>query len=481
MKRTLLQKQSKIILVVACGGAALIVMAAIAGALLFDINSYKPGIEAAASRATGLDVSINGKMRLSFFPFGLSAADLHAANHGVEILSLEKLKLGLEFIPLLKKKLIITRCVLDQPVLTLIKDARRNDPSSPAENKASEMGMKKVFSLKELSLFRGVLVYVDQKTREQIVFRDIHLAIHDFLLEDISANPVQNASFSGTFQCSEVEKANLKINHVLGSMKAEKGVLTLNPLTLDVFGGKGKGDASVDLSGVHGVYKINLKIPELDFANLEKALGAKKMIGGKGDLEASLTLEEKENLRLMSGVNGHFSLSGDHLILYTLDLDKALTAYESSQQFNLVDLGAFFIVGPLGTVGLKGHGYWETYRQTHGRQGKIHHLVSRWKIKQGIAEALDCALATQHNRVALSGQLNLVRERYEKVTVALVDGKGCAKFKQSITGPFGSPEIGALSTVETLGGPLLSLYRKTKRFVQGDKCDVFYSGSVRHP
>ncbi|MBU4317742.1 MAG: hypothetical protein KKF30_10760 [Proteobacteria bacterium] len=175
----------------------------------------------------------------------------------------------------------------------------------------------------------------------------------------------------------------------------------------------------------------------------------------------------------MRGVNGHFSLNGDHLILYTLDLDKALTAFESSQQFNLVDLGAFFIVGPLGTVGLKGHGYWGTYRQTHGGQGKIHQLVSRWKIKEGIAEALDCALATQHNRVAFSGHLNLVREQYEKVTVVLVDDKGCAKFKQSITGPCGSPEIGALSAVKTLGGPLFSFYRKTKRFVQGGQLRGF--------
>ncbi|MBU4319439.1 MAG: hypothetical protein KKF30_19430 [Proteobacteria bacterium] len=69
-----------------------------------------------------------------------------------------------------------------------MKDARRNDPSKHPENKPPVVGMKKVFSLKELSLFRGVLVYVDQKTHEQVVFRDIHLAIHDFLLEDISAN-----------------------------------------------------------------------------------------------------------------------------------------------------------------------------------------------------------------------------------------------------------------------------------------------------
>jgi hypothetical protein len=65
--------------------------------------------------------------------------------------------------------------------------------------------------------------------------------------------------------------------------------------------------------------------------------------------------------------------------------------------------------------------------------------------------------------------------------VALLDDKGCAKFKQSITGPFGSPKVGAVSAVESLAGPISSLYRKAKRFIQGGKCEVFYKGSVQQP
>ena len=34
---------------------------------------------------------------------------------------------------------------------------------------------------------------------------------------------------------------------------------------------------------------------------------------------------------------------------------------------------------------------------------------------------------------------------------------------------------------ETFAGPIFNLYRKTKRFVQGDNCEVFYSGSVGQP
>jgi len=88
-------KKKKVLFVL--GGAAVaLVLAVVVFALTFDINSYRPRIEAVASGATGLKVRINGKMGLSFFPFGVSAKDIHVANKGVEILSLENLKLGAE-------------------------------------------------------------------------------------------------------------------------------------------------------------------------------------------------------------------------------------------------------------------------------------------------------------------------------------------------------------------------------------------------
>jgi AsmA protein len=164
-----------------------------------------------------------------------------------------------------------------------------------------------------------------------------------------------------------------------------------------------------------------------------------------------------------------------------MDLDKVLSAYASSQKFHLVDLGAYFIVGPLGAVALKGYRYGDIYYQSQGGKGTITQFISHWKIKNGEADATDCALATHHNRVALKGKLDLVNDRFDNVTVALLDDKGCPRFKQSISGSFGSPSVGTVSAVESLAGPFLNLYRKAKRFVQGGKCEVFYDGTVQQP
>src|SRR5512143_975242 len=102
----------KKVLFVIGGAAVVLVIAVVVFALTFDINSYRLRIEAATSGATGLEVRIKGKMELSFLPFGLSAKDIHFANKGGEIISIETLKLGAELMPLLSKQLKVTRCEL---------------------------------------------------------------------------------------------------------------------------------------------------------------------------------------------------------------------------------------------------------------------------------------------------------------------------------------------------------------------------------
>jgi hypothetical protein len=561
------------VLIAAGSLVALSIMAAIVVVLLFDINSYKPRIETSASEATGLDVRINGKMGLSFFPFGVSANNIHVANKGGEILSIKELKLGVELIPLLTKQLKVTKCELVKPTISIVKDAEGKYNFGNSAKKSAGEGLGAASSLNELRLSQGALVYLDMTTGEKTELKginltikelsigdtteaiikngsfigsfdckevlqkdfrienlkahvkavkgiynfeplaigslvyfnkkagekteleEINLTIKDLLIADTSGDIIMHISFTGNMDCKVVRKKDLRIDNVKSPIDVVKGVIYFIPLTMDIFGGKGEGDATVDMSEADAVYKINLKISKLDFAKLEESFGAKKVVGGKGDFYASLTMKEKGSLALMSSVDGTFSLRGDNLVIYTMDLDKALSSYETSQEFNLVDLGAFLIAGPFGSlsvvalqaygplsaVAFKAYRYGDLYNKTRGGQGDITQFISHWKIKDGVADATDCAFATRHNRVALKGKLNLVSERFDNVTVALLDDKGCAKFKQSVVGSFGSPQISAVSAVQSLGGPFSNLYRKAKRFFQGGKCEVFYNGAVRQP
>lgn len=466
---------------VAGGIVALAIVAVIVAVSFFDIAACKNKIATAASAASGLDVGIKGKLGLSLFPFALSARDIHVAGGGREILFLERLAIGVKLLPLLRGELKITACELVGPSITLVRDKDGKYNLAGAGKESPPGAPRAAFALNELKLSQGRVVHLDEKTGERIELKGIDLHLRDLSLADAPGGIRRNLSFTGRIDCRELITNDLKIAAIEGAVDARQGVLALSPVTLDIFGARGAGDATLDGTKAETVYTINLQVPQLDFEILTGAFGLDRVIGGRGDLEASLTVSEKANRRLLGSMNGTVALRGENLITHTVDLDTVLAAYESSQKFNLADIGLFFITGPLGPAALKAYRYGDLYYRTQGGQGVITHFVSHWKIGEGEAEAVDCAFATRRHRVALKGKLNFVSERYDGVTVALLDEKGCAKFTQGISGPFDAPRISAVSAFESLVGPLTDLYQKTKRFLQGGTCEVFYDGAVRQP
>jgi AsmA protein len=201
-----------------------------------------------------------------------------------------------------------------------------------------------------------------------------------------------------------------------------------------------------------------------------------------------MKVKMKKNLFILGGsaeirrtVQGEISLRGQNLFHESLDLDLMLKKYERSQNFNLVDVGAFFVAGPLGTLLTKGYTFGSVYEESLGGKSTILKLVSDWKIKNGVAEAEDVALSTKQSRVAMKGRLDFVNEQFDEVMVAVVDEKGCVRFSQKIHGPFRHPRVEKAGTVRSIAGPFMNLYVKTKKLLQGGRCEIFYTGSVKHP
>ena len=197
------------------------------------------------------------------------------------------------------------------------------------------------------------------------------------------------------------------------------------------------------------------------------------------DFSATLALRGSTTAALIPTVGGEASLHGDDLRLAIGDLDETLSRYESSQSFNLVDVGAFFFAGPLGLAVTKGYNFARIFQGAAGTT-TIRTLVSDWQVEHGLAQATDVAMATSHNRIALRGGLDFVGGQYDQVTVAVIDAKGCAAVRQKVHGPFMNPVVEKPSVMGTLTGPTRMLLRQARSLL-GGKCDVFYSGSVAPP
>ena len=286
-------------------------------------------------------------------------------------------------------------------------------------------------------------------------------------------------SFSGTAGIGEFRADNLVITDLKSSVAGKDGVLDLTPVTMRLFGGQGSGSLQADLSGAVPHYRVRYSLAKFRLEEFLKTLSPKNAAKGPMDLSATLSMRGKTANEMKRTADGEVSLRGENLTLDGVDLDRVFNRYETSQNFNLVDVGAFFIAGPFAPLITKGYNFASLF-QGSGGSSRIRVVVSDWKVERGIALAKDVAMATNEHRVALVGSLDFPNERFNEVTMAVVDGKGCAKARQKIHGSFLKPEVEKVNVFKTVAGPVLRLFTRAKKLL-GGKCEVFYTGSVAPP
>jgi AsmA protein len=254
------------------------------------------------------------------------------------------------------------------------------------------------------------------------------------------------------------------------TVTGERERFEFTPWTMRILGGKGAGTLVADFTGAVPAYQVRYAVTQLHVNDLFDSLAPGRAGEGFLDFTADLSMRGFDADDLTRTAEGEASLHGENLELAIGDLDHKLEHYESSQNFNLVDVGAFFIAGPLGTVVTKGYNFATIFQ---GAQGNTHvrRLLSNWRVEHGIAHAQDVAMATQKNRLVMKGALDFVNREFDEVTVAAVDKKGCALVEQKIVGPFSRPEVKQPNVLVSMMGPVTRLIGKMKKIV-GMKCDV---------
>jgi len=463
---------------------AVLVIVLIAFVFLADINSYRSRIESAAADALDMDVRIKGKMGITLIPrFGISMRDVHIGNKGVDVISAEKVTIGLNLIPLLRHEIAISEFGFVKPDLHLERDEKGKFNFEPLIKKPGpEKAYYTPFQMKEFGISKGHLFYTDKKTGGATELNDCDVTVRDLRSgTNGQSEPLKKISFNGHIACGKIKTKDAQVSNLRFDIKGNEGIFDIDPLTMDFFGGTEKGSIGIDITKDVLHLRIRYAASKFRFEKFFERLSQKKIIRGEMNFSFELSMKGKSFDEMKRSSDGEASWQGQNLLFYNLDLDRLISKIEESQNFSLIDIGAFFLAGPLGTLLTKGYDFAGVYIETGGGEGDIRRLVSRWKIRHGVAEAEDVALSTRHNRIALKGKLDFVRERFDNVTEAVLDAKGCIKFSQKINGPFSNPRVEKVSPVKSVIGPVISLLEKTKRLFGGGKCDVFYAGSVKHP
>ena len=469
----------KIALLAAGGLFALLILTAVALVLFVDVNAHKPRLEAAASDALGMEVRIGGNLAIGFFPgFHVTLEDVRIRNRGLDVASAKEAILGIELLPLLHKEVRVVKIGMRRPRISIEQD---RDGKFNFEERKETKGTRFVLDAKKFFLSEGALFYADKITGEVLEAGDFNLDVSRLRFTGGKApgHLLKNLSFTAGFTCKAFRKGSLAVSNLKIHIEGKDGVLDLDPVTMRLFGGEGSGSLRADLSGPVPHYNIRYSLSKFRIEEFFKALSPKKVAEGSMDFSSSLSTRGKTANEMKRNANGEFSLRGESLTLDGVDLDRTFSRYEASQNFNLVDVGALFIAGPFGPLITKGYAFGSLFVGSGG-SSRIRVLVSGWKVERGIAQAKDVAMATNENRIALVGSLDFVNERFNDVTVAVVDGEGCAKVRQKINGPFLKPEVEKVSVLKTAAGPMLTLLKQAGK-VFGGPCEVFYAGSVAPP
>jgi uncharacterized protein involved in outer membrane biogenesis len=457
----------------------LLVLTAIALSLFLDINAYKPRLEAAVAAVTGMEVSVNGRLGVGFLPGVLvTLEDVHIRNRGTELVTASKARIGVDFLTLLKQDVRIRKVELEHPRFSI---ERGRDGRFNYERTAAVRGPLPGLNLAKMSFSDGTFRYLDRRSGEGFEAAGCSLdANHLQLAERERPGIMKHLSVEAEVVCGTVRTQEHAASDLKMTVAGQRGVFDITPLTLRAYAVKGSGNLRADFTGAVPRYHLRYTLSQFHVDAFLKHLSPKNVPEGSVDLTANLSMQGKTMKKMRQTLQGQVSLRGKNLILKGRDLDEEFARFESSQTFNLVDVGAFFFAGPVGLAVTKGYNFASILQGSEGRS-EIRTLVSDWKVERGVALSRDVAIATNKNRVALQGGLDFVNERFDDVTVALIDDKGCIRAQQTIHGAFSKPVIENPSTLKALTGPVARLFKQVGRLFPGGACDVFYAGSVAAP
>ena len=170
-----MSRTSRIVLFTAIGlvGLLLVVAAALLG--LVDPNVYKTRLEASASRALGMEVSIAGRLKIGFFPGLLvTLEDVHVRNRAADVVSAKEAVVAIDLVSVFAKEVRIENIVLKHPVIAI---ERELDGRFTFERPQAAAETFPALDWPNVSVSDGSIVYVDKRFGKGFEGRDCRLEV----------------------------------------------------------------------------------------------------------------------------------------------------------------------------------------------------------------------------------------------------------------------------------------------------------------
>lgn len=298
-------------------------------------------------------------------------------------------------------------------------------------------------------------------------------------------HPVAKGAITGIQKASGKVKVRkfwtpgFTINEIESDLVGSNDTLTLGFECKTLDAQMEQGELMLTMTDSQPAYGLRYSVAQANLESLIKEMSTKKLMSGKINYTLDLSTAGKDWATLKRNLGGTIEISGQSLLLYGIDVDNILKKYKKSQNFNLTDVGAVLVAGPIGLAVTKGTDFASlaTVSFDQGEQTQIDTLYARWNLNHLQLQTEDVAFTTPLNRIAISGQLDLMTETVPGITIAVIDRKGCSLMDQQLSGKFGGLQSGKLNITKTLLGSVINFVHA----VAGVDCTPVYSGRVKHP
>lgn len=459
--------------------AALVVAVVLVAWLLIDTERIGERLDAALDDALGMDVQLGEPPRFGLLRGpNVTLEDLELSTQGQLTATAETVWIRFALFSLLSGTvdpvaIHIERLeVVADPVGSGVFDS--DDPEQ-------QIAERNRLSLERLRVSDAHLRYGDQGAESARLSGDCDIDLRD-IRHDGGAleQALATLAAEGAVNCRSVSRGRFTVRDLSVRVDGRNGLFELEPIRATIFQGQAEGSLEADLSSGTPEFRLKGGISGMDIGAFVAALEADQSAAGEIDFELDLNAGGSNWRAIRQSTGGWFRLGSDELTIDGYDLDEQLDEYAETQRFNLIDVGAVFLAGPIGLAASRGYAF-TGLLQGSGGSTTIDRMVSKWRVEAGVAQADDVAFRTAENRLALTGAMDFGESRFEDIRVAVLDGEGCAVVEQRLTGPFTDPEVKKPNFLLTVAGPLLELIERGVATITDSDCEAFYNGSVAQP
>ncbi|HHO48049.1 MAG TPA: AsmA family protein [Desulfobacteraceae bacterium] len=450
--------------------------------VLVDSEALRHRIEQTVSRATDMEVNVEGQVTIRLFPVpGVRLEDLRIRNGRDEWLTAAALNLRIRVPALLAGRVEPAVINLVEPKLQLRRNADGSYNFIPAR-RPDASGAGQAGAIRHFRVTAAALSFIDQSSGEQFTAEGCYWEGRN--LEWRPAQPPHSGpnlpDFHGLLSCRKVTYGVLEATELQARVASSDRQLEISPVTGLLLDGRLQGQLESDFSGPAPAHSLEAELVDFHIKRFFETFQLERGMRGSATFAIQLNFSGKTVSEMVASLQGRSTLSGTELVVHGQDLDKQLARYQDTQRFNLVDTVTLFAAGPIGLAITRGYGFATLFVDT-GEQTHIRELFSEWDIVNGIARASDVALSTAENRLALAGELDFVNSRFRDMRVAVVDAKGCAIVEQRIHGTFREPEVESPHFLATLTGPFIDIVNRGISLFAEQECEPFYTGRVPSP